>query len=60
MARDKIVFWESGTGAKGNGKKHPPDTADAWVAYGNEQYPTVVHRAIEAKICLFEIRGEGR
>lgn len=58
MARDKIVFWESGTGAKGHGKKLPADTP--WVAYENEQYPTVVHRAIEAKICLFEIRGEGR
>ncbi|MBE9594224.1 MAG: hypothetical protein IMF19_12200 [Proteobacteria bacterium] len=53
----KMVFWKSElTGEEGHGEPLPPSIADAWVTYGNEKFPEVIHMAIEAKVKKFEWR----
>jgi hypothetical protein len=53
----KIVFWKSElTGAEGHGKTVLPSIADAWVTYGNENFPQIIHMAIEAKVRNYEWR----
>jgi len=49
--RKKIVFWKHEiTGVDGHGMPLEAYLADAWTKKGNEDYPDIIHMAVDADI----------
>ena len=49
--RKKIIFWKNELSEKeGHGRPLKASLADAWVKYGNDTYPHIIHMVVDADI----------
>ena len=55
----KIVFWKNKhTGKTGHGESMEEELANAWVDYGNREYPYIKHQTVDVDDPMLEL-GEG-